>query len=92
MAGDNHLDGNVMGGLLHELFDREMTSQLGCCGECGAIKALGEVHVYRDAPGDVMRCPVCEKVLMVIVPLASGYRVSIESLRWIEIDSRRDTA
>lgn len=86
MTNDTRLDGNAIGGLLFELFEREMTSQRGCCGACGSIRPLGEAHLYSEAPGDVMRCSVCEKVLMVVVPLASGYRVSIESLRWIEFD------
>ncbi len=29
MASDAHLDGNVMGGLLMEVFGREMTDALG---------------------------------------------------------------
>lgn len=79
-----HLDGNSMGGLLQELFGQDMTTQLGCCGTCGAIRVLAEVHVYRDAPGDVMRCPSCGSVLLVVVSGDSGLRVTVESLRWIE--------
>ena len=84
MNDDGHLDGNALAGFFVEIFGQEMTDQRGCCGDCGAISMLGAVHVYRDAPGDVMRCPVCYHVLMVIVGVESGYRMSFESLRWVE--------
>ena len=84
MTDDGHLDGNAMGGLLLELFGQEMTGRLGCCGACGAVNALGAVIVYRRAPGDVMRCPNCGTVLMVVVPLTVGFRISFEAIRWVE--------
>lgn len=85
MTADTHLDGNSLGGLLHDLFGREMTEQRGCCGACGAINPFGAAMVYRDAPGDVVRCVSCGTVLMVAVSLPTGTRVTIQSLRWIEL-------
>ena len=84
---DRHLDGNVIGGLLQELFGREMTHQLGCCGHCGAVNLLGATVVYLDAPGSVVRCPACGSVLLVAVALPSGWRVTMESLRWIDLEN-----
>lgn len=84
MTDDRHLDGNALAGVLYELFGREMTDQLGCCGHCGAINALGAVHVYLDAPGNVIRCPNCATVLIVIVRHPDGVRVNFESIRWLE--------
>jgi 4-hydroxy-3-methylbut-2-en-1-yl diphosphate synthase IspG/GcpE len=78
------VDGNALGGLFFEVFGRDMTAQLGCCGECGAVNPLGQVLVYRDAPGHVIRCPACSRVLMVIVEHAARFRVTFEHLRWIE--------
>lgn len=82
---DRHLDGNAIGGLLRELFGREMTDQLGCCSNCGAISHLGETVVYLEAPGSVVRCRACGSVLLVAVARGSTVRVTIESLRWIEL-------
>ena len=82
---DRHLDGNSIGGLLREIFGREMTHELGCCGNCGAVNPLGATVVYLDAPGSVVRCPACGSVLVVAVALPTGVRVSIESLRWIDL-------
>lgn len=89
MIGDSHLDGNAIGGLLLELFGREMTDQQGCCDHCGAVNALGAVHVYVDAPGTIIRCPNCESVLIVIVQNPKSLRVSFEEIRWLETRSDR---
>jgi hypothetical protein len=85
MPIDTHLDGNALGGLLHEVFGREMTDQHGCCDGCGTVSALGSVLVFRGA-GDVVRCPSCGSVLLVIVSTPTGLRLSFESIRWIAIE------
>ena len=87
MTDDRHLDGNALAGMLDELFGREMTDRHGCCGHCGSVNALGEVHVYLDAPGSVLRCPSCASVILVIVRHPDGIRISFESIRWLDIPS-----
>lgn len=87
MTDDYHLDGNAIGGLLLELFGREMTDQGGCCDHCGAVNPLGAVHVYVDAPGTVVRCPACQSVLIVVVEQPDGVRVSFEEIRWLQVRS-----
>ena len=42
MIEDVHVDGNAIGGLLHDLFGREMTGEIGCCGNCGATNPSGQ--------------------------------------------------
>ena len=84
MTTDNHVDGNAIGGLLIEVFGREMTDARGCCAGCGAINAVGALVVYRSGPGDVVRCPGCGTVLIVATPHASAPRVYFSSLRWLE--------
>lgn len=87
MSDVRHVDGNAVAGLLVEIFGQEMTASRGQCGGCDRIDVLANVMVYRDAPGDVLRCPVCDSVLMVIVEVRTGYRVSFEWLRWVETQS-----
>ena len=84
MIDDAHVDGNALGGLLAELFGREMTDARGCCGDCGAVNALGAMPAYTRAPGDVLRCPACEAVMLVAVSLPAGVRVSLGAVRWLE--------
>lgn len=85
MTADAHLDGNSLGALFHDLFGREMTNQRACCDVCGTIGVMGTLMAYRDAPGDVVRCAVCGAILMVAVSLPTGVRVTIRSLRWVEL-------
>lgn len=85
MTHETHLDGNAVGGLLYEVFGQEMTDRRGCCDACGVVGPLGSALVFRDAPGDVVRCANCESVLMAVVNLPTGLRVTIRSLRWIEL-------
>ena len=82
---DTHVDGNALGGLFFDLFGREMTDRLGCCGDCGAVNALGAVHVYIDAPGVVIRCPACGNVLLVVITTNTSTRVSFGSIAWVEM-------
>lgn len=83
MASESHVDGNAIGGLLVEVFGREMTDARGCCAVCGAVNAVGALVVYRSGPGDVVRCPRCTTVLLVATPLPIGPQVWFAALRWL---------
>jgi hypothetical protein len=61
------LDGNAIGGLMHEIFGVEMTTAVEICGHCGNAALVAETAVYLRGPGAVMRCPTCTSVLMVVV-------------------------
>ena len=64
---DLKLDGNAIGGLLGEIFVEELTIARSTCGSCGAVREVGALSVYAQAPGAVMRCPGCEAVLLRVV-------------------------
>jgi len=85
MSTESHVDGNVLGGTLMEMFGAEMTDRRGCCGVCGAINPMGSMHVYVDAPGDVMRCPACQAVIMVLTRIGPVVRVNLAQLAWVEV-------
>ena len=59
-----HLDGNVLGGTLGEIFAVDITSAVGQCASCGTSEAMGEALVYTDAPGLVARCRTCGEVVL----------------------------
>jgi len=40
---DRHVDGNAVGGVLMDVFGREMTAVVGTCASCGAVNPLGAV-------------------------------------------------
>lgn len=81
---ETRLDGNAIGGLLREIFTLEMTTAETTCAGCGAINAVGRVHVYLDAPGAVVRCPACEGVLMKIVHGRGRYWMDLTGTRCLE--------
>ena len=79
------VDGNAIGGLLAEIFTREMTTAVGRCAGCGAVNAIGRVDVYMNGPGAVVRCPSCTGVLMRIVHGKGRYWVDLSGLRVLEL-------
>ena len=83
MEEASQLDGNAIGGLLIEVFGRELTDAHGCCASCGTISAVGGLIVYRSGPGDVVRCPSCSAVVIVATPRQGGPRIFFPGLRWL---------
>jgi DNA-directed RNA polymerase subunit RPC12/RpoP len=61
------LDGNAIAGQLHDVFGSEMTTAAGTCATCGSTTVVAELVVYLQAPGTVVRCPVCGNIMMVFV-------------------------
>jgi hypothetical protein len=62
-----HLDGNVLGGELGELFIADITAAAGQCASCGATGTIAQTLVYVDAPGLIARCPSCGEVMLRLV-------------------------
>ena len=87
MDDETHVDGNALGGLLMQVFGREMTDADGCCASCGSVHAMGAMLVYRG-PGDVVRCPTCDNVVVVAVTIRERTRVHLSALRWLEPAAR----
>jgi len=82
---DLTLDGNVLGGLLLEIFGVEMTAAAGSCEGCGAIEAVGALLVHDRGPGSVVRCPHCAFVLLRVVRRDDRYLVDMRGMRWLEV-------
>jgi hypothetical protein len=74
------LDGNAIGGLLHEIFGTDMTTATGVCGNCGASSKVAELVVYLNAPGTVVRCRSCSSVLMVLARIRDKTCVDLRGL------------
>jgi Family of unknown function (DUF6510) len=62
-----HLDGNVLGGELGELFTTDITAATGQCASCGTVSAIAQTLVYTRAPGLVARCPGCGEIMLRLV-------------------------
>jgi hypothetical protein len=74
------VDGNAIGGLLHEVFGTEMTAVASVCGSCQATRQVAELAVYLRAPGTVVRCRSCDNVLMVFVRVRNLVCVDLRGL------------
>jgi Family of unknown function (DUF6510) len=74
------LDGNAIGGLLMEIFGTEMTTAIGTCGSCGTTGQVAGLAVYLRGPGTVVRCPVCDAVLMVFAEVRGITCVDLRGL------------
>jgi Family of unknown function (DUF6510) len=81
------LDGNAAAGLFQEVFVHELTVARGACAACGAVGEMGAQHLYMTprSPGAVLRCHVCESVLMVMVHAGGRFRLGLRGLVWIEM-------
>jgi Family of unknown function (DUF6510) len=78
------LDGNAIGGLLFDVFGRELTAARGVCARCGAAAPVAELAVYLRAPGTVVRCRRCDAVLMVLVAVRGVTCVDLLGLEKLE--------
>jgi hypothetical protein len=78
------LDGNAIGGLLHEIFGAEMTAAAGTCITCGTTRPVAEGIVYVHAPGTIMRCRTCLAVLMVVVRRSEMNCVDLSGIAALE--------
>ena len=58
------LDGNFTAGILSEVFVSDMTTTRAMCAGCGAIRPLGALPVYGREMGVVMRCSMCDAVVL----------------------------
>ena len=61
------VDGNAVGGLLNEIFSMEMTTSLAQCNHCGTRGELGSLRTFMHGSDAVLRCPVCDNIIMRIV-------------------------
>ena len=61
---ENKLDGNAAAGTLQEIFPFEMTLVQVTCTGCGTTNAIGALAVYMHGMGTIVRCPVCDTVLI----------------------------
>lgn len=84
MSELDHRDGNAMGGVLFEVFGREMTDVRGRCAHCHHVNPIGAMLAYDAGPGQVLRCPDCSTVVIVATSRPVGTRVYFSQLSWIQ--------
>jgi hypothetical protein len=75
------LDGNAIGGLLHDVFAAELTDETGVCAHCRNQAPVAECEVYLGGPGVIVRCRACRGLLMVFVEVRGVVCVDVSGLQ-----------
>ncbi len=82
------LDGNAVGGLLYDVFSREMTIAPAECATCGTESAMGKLLAFTQAPGVVLRCPGCEAIVLRVVVTSSAIHLDARGAACITLHRR----
>ena len=87
-GNDDVLDGNVSAGLLSTAFGADMTVVPGKCAHCGAVHVIAELRAYVRAPGTVLRCPICDEIILRIVETDEAIYVDARGAAYLRFDRR----
>jgi hypothetical protein len=79
------LDGNAVAGMLEEMFGTDMTAADSRCGSCGREGEVGTLLAFMNAPGVVLRCPVCSTVLMRMVATPRGVLLETKGFAFVRL-------
>jgi hypothetical protein len=87
-ALDDVLDGNASAGPLEAAFGADMTAVPGKCAHCGAVHMVAELRAYMRAPGTVLRCPICDGIILRIVETDGATYVDARGAAYLRFDRR----
>ena len=82
---ENKLDGNAAAGTLQAIFPFEMTLALATCVGCGTTGAIGTLAAYMHAMGTILRCPVCDNMLIRVAQIKGSYWLDMRGVRALQI-------
>jgi ribosomal protein S27E len=81
----SHVDGNALAGPLSEIFLTDMTSASGRCAGCGDISPLAMAMVYTKPKAFIVRCHVCDSVLITLIQSSDRNWIDLEGLTALTI-------
>ena len=79
------VDGNVLAGMLSDLFDSDATMLTGVCAGCGAEALLAEAVVEVDDVAAIVRCRSCTHTLMTVLRTPGEMRLVFGALRELRL-------
>ncbi len=82
---EQKLDGNAAAGTLQAIFPFEMTLVQATCTGCGTTNAIGATAAYMHGMGIVVRCPVCDTVLIRVAEIKGRYFLDMRGVRVLQI-------
>jgi hypothetical protein len=81
----SHIDGNVLAGPLSEIFGADMTAAMGRCAGCGDVSPLAMAMVYLKPNAFVVRCHVCDTMLLTLIQSSGANRLDLAGLAGLTI-------
>ncbi len=82
---ESRLDGNVVGGLLGQVFPFEMTSARATCNGCGRTDPIGALAAYVHGMGTVVRCGSCDTALLRLARVKGRFWIDMRGVRVLQI-------
>lgn len=82
---DGKLDGNAAGGILQSIFAFEVTTLESICDRCAHTSMIGQTAVYPHGMGTVVRCPICDNMLMRVAEIRSQYWLDMRGTRCLRL-------
>ena len=79
------LDGNAAAGTLQAIFPFDMTRIQVTCTGCGTTNMIGAAAAYMHGMGTILRCPVCDTVLIRLVHAKGRYFLDMRGVRLLQI-------
>ena len=80
-----HVDGNALAGPLSEIFAADMTTATGTCASCGDTSPLATSMVYLKPKTFIVRCHVCDAVLLTITQSSRQTRIAMDGMASLTI-------
>ena len=82
---ENTLDGNAAAGILQAIFPFDMTLVEATCTCCGTTNPIGATAAYMHGMGTVVRCPVCDTVLIRVAQVKGRALLDMRGVRVLQI-------
>jgi hypothetical protein len=79
------LDGNAAGGILREVFTREMTAAVAACVGCTSVGPVGALLAYAHGMGVTLRCPACGEPVVRIARTPGFVRLDLSGVSLLTI-------
>jgi hypothetical protein len=80
------LDGNALAGALAAAFGSDLSAVPGQCTHCGAVHMVGQLRAYVRAPGAVLRCPVCDGIIIRIVETDAATYIDVRGAAYLRFE------
>lgn len=84
------VDGNAAGGILIEVFGRDMTGARATCTRCDRKAVLGDAVAELDPAGVILLCRGCGHTLLTCIQIDGRYSLDVGTLSRLEWASDGD--